>query len=121
MLKVRLTTYNMNFNMNYFKKLFIACVALLSLSCNSQNCSDLQQDFTSYEQAKTSIKSTSFALSDKCNTSKSSWILGAEYYSCDNRNGYFFIMTSKKTYIHKDLPKELWYELETFASYPKDM
>ena len=106
----------MNSNM---KQLLIASITLLSLSCSSQDCSELTKDFTSYEQAKKSINSASFIFSDKCNTSKSSWILGAEYYSCDNQNGYFFIRTKKKTYIHKDLPKEIWKEVKNADSFGK--
>ncbi len=119
MLKVRLIIYNMNSNMKYIKQLLIVSITLLSLSCNSQECSELNKDFTSYEQAKKSINSTNFTFSDKCNTSKSSWILGAEYYSCDNQNGYFFIRTKKKTYIHKDLPKEIWNEFKNADSFGK--
>lgn len=105
--------------MKFTKYLLLCFIALLSISCNSQNCSDLKENFTSYEQAKKSIETTSFTFSDKCNTSKSSWILGTEYYSCDNKNGYFLIRTKKKTYIHKSLPKELWNEFKKAESFGK--
>ena len=92
--------------MKYTKYLLISFISLLSISCNSQNCSDIKNSFTSYEQAKKIISSTNFTFNDNCNTSKSSWIIGAEYYSCDNQDGYFLIKTKKKTYIHKNLGAE---------------
>lgn len=106
--------------MNYIKQLLIASVWLLFSSCNSQNCSDLRKEFTSYEQAKKSISSTSFTFSDKCNTSKSSWILGAEYYSCDGKTGYFIIEAKSKNYIHSGVPIEMWHDFKntnSFGSY----
>ncbi len=107
----------MNFDMKLKKYLLLSLIGLLSISCNSQNCSELKDDFKSYEQAQKSIETTKFKFSDNCNTSKSSWILGAEYYSCDNKTGYFLIETKKKTYIHKDLPKEIWNEFKKADSF----
>lgn len=109
----------MNFDMKLKKYLLLSLIALLSISCNSQNCSELKDDFTSYEQAQKLIETSKFNFSDNCNTSKSSWILGAEYYSCDNKSGYFLIETKKKTYIHKDLPKEIWNEFKKADSFGK--
>jgi len=102
-----------------FIKYFLFVFVFISSSCNSQNCKELEGNFSNYEQAKKSIESTNFTISDKCNTSKSSWILGAEYYSCDKQTGYFFLRTNKKTYIHKDLPKELWNEFKNADSFGK--
>ena len=98
--------------------LFLSFIVLLIVSCSSQDCSELvDENYTSYKQAKRSIKSASFTFYDQCNTSKSSWILGAEYYSCDNEKGYFFIETKKLTYIHKDLPKEIWKKFKEANSF----
>lgn len=103
--------------MNKAFKHFFLIFGLFLISCNSQNCKELEDNFISYEQAKKSIESTSFTFTDKCDTSKSSWILEAKYYSCDKLNGYFFIRTKKKTYIHKGLPKELWNEFKNTDSF----
>jgi hypothetical protein len=81
---------------------------LLFVSCKSQDCSTLSENFKSYESALSIIESTDFNMYEVCDTSKSSWILGADFYSCDRQNGYFLIKTKKKTYIHKDLPIETW-------------
>ncbi len=104
----------------YLRKLFVVVlISAVSISCNSQNCSELKNDFSSYQEANELIRKTEFTFYDECNTSKSSWILNAEYYSCDERTGYFFIKTKSKTYIHKDLPKKLWNEFRNAKSFGK--
>jgi len=106
--------------MNYRKLFVVSLISILSISCNSQNCLELKNDFVSYEDAKELINTTDFTFSDKCNTSKkSSWILNAEYYSCDERMGYFLIKTKNKIYIHKGLPKKLWNEFKSAESFGK--
>ena len=103
---------------NFFKySLFI--FVFISISCDSQNCTELKDDFLSYQEAKELIKVTEFTFSDKCDTNKSSWILNAKYYSCNQRTGYFLVKTKKKTYIHKNIPKELWNEFKDAESFGK--
>lgn len=109
----------MNSDMKPMKYLLLCLFGFLVISCNSQNCSELKENFTSYEKAKKYINNTNFTFSDNCNTSKSSWIKGAEFYSCDNKSGYFLIETKKKTYIHKDLPKEIWNKFKKADSFGK--
>lgn len=101
------------------KYVLLSLIGFLSNSCYLQNCTESKIDFTSYEQAKKTIETTKFTFSDNCNTSKSSWILGAKYYSCDNTNGYFLIETNKKNYIHNNLPKEIWLEFKNSDSFGK--
>lgn len=103
--------------MNKAFKQFFLIFGFFLISCNYQNCKELEEDFTSYENAKKTIESISFTFTDICNTSRSSWILEAKYYSCDRINGYFFIRTKKKTYIHKGLPIILWNEFKNTDSF----
>ena len=105
--------------MKHIKQLLIACIALLVSSCNSPDCAELIEEFTSYAQAEEAISSKTFTFSDECNTSKSSWILGAQYHSCDDQTGYFLVRTMKTTYIYKDLPKEIWREFKNADSFGK--
>lgn len=66
------------------------------------------------------IKSSHFKFSDKCNTSSSSWILNAEYFSCDKETGFLLLTTKTTTYIHQDVPIEIWKEFkraESFGTY----
>jgi len=95
--------------------LFIS--VLLSTSCSGQDCSLINNDFDTYQNALKIIKSSDFKFSDDCNTSKSSWINDAEFFSCDKKTGYLLITTKSKTYIHKDVPIEKWYEFKKATSF----
>ena len=108
-----------NLMMRNFNHILILFFISLFISCNSQNCNDFQDNFTSHEQALNLIKKTNFTFTDKCNTQKSSWISGAEYYSCDIKKGYILITIKNKTYTHKDLPIDLWEDFKNAESFGK--
>jgi hypothetical protein len=74
----------------------------------SQECNKLPASFKSYEQALNLVKSSTFKISQSVNTSKSSWIRSATYYSCDSRKGFLIIKTDDREYIHQDVPIEIW-------------
>lgn len=100
-----------------------AMFLLVSLSCRNTNnevhklnnteeskisCSDLPTQYQSYDEAKSSILQASFQIEDAVNTTKSSWIRGASYYSCDGQSGYFFLSTEKKDYLLQGMPIDVW-------------
>ncbi|WP_377981306.1 KTSC domain-containing protein [Aquirufa esocilacus] len=86
-------------------------------SLGQQDCNKLQSNFNNFNEALSKIKSTKFIFTEKINTSKSSWIRSASYFSCDNKNGYFIIRTDKQIYIHKDLPIRVWNNFKNTNSY----
>ena len=92
-----------------------------SIVSNEVNdCNSLQSNFSSYNEAINIIESIKFTLTDNVNTSNSSWIRGASFYSCDKNFGYFIIKTDKNKYIHKDLPTSVWNSFKkanSFGSY----
>lgn len=101
---------NKSFTSNAINRSFI-----LQLPCNR-----LPQTFKSYNQALTLIKSSKFKISESVNTSKSSWIRGASYYSCDKITGFLIVVTDEKEYIHKNVPLEIWNQFKnanSFGSY----
>lgn len=75
---------------------------------NKTSCRDLPTQYQSYEEAKSSISQASFQIEDAVNTTKSSWIRGASYYSCDGQSGYFLLVTDKKDYLFQGMPLEVW-------------
>lgn len=86
-------------------------------SCNSQNCKQLPEIFSSYQEAITKVKSSTFQTKETANTSESSWIKSAKYYSCDGNTGYFIYTTNRGyEYIHKGVPKEIWEEFKKASS-----
>ncbi|AZI20733.1 KTSC domain-containing protein [Chryseobacterium taklimakanense] len=97
---------------------------LILFSCNQQkqnisDCSEIKTPFKSYSEAKNTVKSVDFKFTDKVDTSKSSWIRSAKYYSCDGNAGYLVYTTDKKEYIHQDVPIRVWEEFKNADSFGK--
>jgi len=84
---------------------------------DKNDCDQLSQKFTSYDQAINLVRSSSFKISETVNTSRSSWIRGAEYYSCDGSTGYFIIETPNRIYIHADMPISVWQQFKNARSF----
>ena len=102
------------------KSIFICFLVFAFFSCSGQPCEKLQQKFSTYSEALSKIERANFSFSDNVNTSKSSWIKNARFYSCNNLDGYFILETSKKNYIFQGLPIEVWEDFknaESFGSY----
>lgn len=83
----------------------------------SNDCANLPKSFGSYDEAVRIIKETHFTFQDNVITASSSWIRGANYYSCDNQIGYFLLYTDKQDYIYKDLPIDVWNGFKTSSSF----
>ena len=94
----------------------IIVLSLFFCSCKSQNCNDLKSEFKNFNEAETLIKKTKFAFTENLNTDKSSWIRSAKFYSCDLKVGFFVYATDKETYVHQNVPIEIWNELKQASS-----
>jgi hypothetical protein len=79
------------------------------LSCHSQNCNKLPEKFATYGQALNIIKGSTFKIEETANTSGSSWLVSAKYYSCNGVIGYLIYATNKgHEYVHKGVPLNIW-------------
>ncbi len=103
----------------FFKVTILSISILLSNSCGRQDCNNLDKTYDSFESAKKIIKSSDFKYSDNCDTSKSSWIYDSEYLSCDGKTGFLIIETKSRTYIHQQVPIEIWNEFKKAKSFGK--
>ena len=73
--------------------------------------------FENYADAIAAVRATSFHYSDKMPTPESSWIAGAEYYSCDGKTGFFILVLDEgREYIHANVPREVWENFKHAAS-----
>ena len=89
-------------------------------SCGGINCTQLPKIYSSYKEAIKTIKSAHFNVHETLNTSKSSWIKEASYYSCDGKVGFFIFKTSKREYIYSGVPVTVWEgfkKAHSFGSY----
>lgn len=100
------------------KKLIYLVASLFIIGCTSKNCDEIPSKFNSYEQAINEIQNSSFEFQETTSRS-SSWINDADYYSCDMKTGFLIIETSKKEYIHKDVPIKVWKEFNNSSSLGK--
>ncbi|MCG2760595.1 MAG: KTSC domain-containing protein [Candidatus Delongbacteria bacterium] len=104
------------------RKFYILFILVFSFSCskdkqNISNCSQITTPYKSYEEANNTVESVDFKYKDEVNTAKSSWIRGAQYYSCDGSTGYLVYQTDKKEYIHQQVPIEVWKEFKNAESF----
>jgi len=106
-------------SMKYLKHFLFVTTLLHSVSCSAQNCKEPQDGFSTYSEVTDFLNSTKFTYTDHCNTSKSSWVVSASYYSCDNKQGFFVFNTKKKTYTHKNVPKSVWLAFKKSDSFGK--
>ena len=91
---------------------------LISISTYGQtDCNLLTGKFSSYREAVSKIENAKFTLKETVNTSRSSWVRSASFYSCDKKFGYFIINTDKHNYIYKNLPVKIWYDFKIATSY----
>ena len=83
-------------------------------------CDQLPTTYSNYNKAISIIKTASFKIKESANTSKSSWIRGATYYSCDGDIGYLIVSTYTGYYIHSGVPIQIWQDFKranSFGSY----
>lgn len=98
-------------NFSCLRFLFLLCPLLFCLSCTAdaqQSCEQLEEKYVDADRMVRLLDQTSFSFSEEFDTSQSSWIKAASFYSCDGAKGYFVLRTSKKVYLYKDVPKDLW-------------
>lgn len=97
--------------LNGFRFLLLVCPFLSLSSCTAdaqQSCEQLKTMNIDADGMVDLLEQTDFAYTERFDTSQSSWIKAASYYSCDGYNGYFVLRTSKKVYLYKDVPKDIW-------------
>ena len=89
------------------KKIITFLIFIIIASCGNK-CDEIPNSFSNYDQAKEIVLSLNYKLTDKADVSGSSWITSAKYFSCDGLSGFFIIETGNRTYIHQDMPCEVW-------------
>jgi len=102
------------------KIFLLASFVILLGSCSGDDCDQLPKSYSSYDDAVKTIKATHFKIQETVNTSKSSWVRGASYYSCGGSSGFFILKTDKQEYLYSGVPVDTWNgfkNAESFGSY----
>jgi KTSC domain len=89
------------------KKIIALLVLFTIVSCGNK-CDEVPIRFSNYDQAKEVVLRLNYKLTDKADVSGSSWISSAKYFSCDGLSGFLVLETGNRTYIHQDMPYEVW-------------
>ncbi|MFZ1790972.1 MAG: KTSC domain-containing protein [Saprospiraceae bacterium] len=97
-------------------RLFVLII-IVFVSCKNNSCEIEHKRFNTYENAVLIVRNSQFEYYDFITTNKSTWIDKAEYYSCDKKIGYLIIEVDSRTYIHKDLPYQIWNDFKTANSF----
>jgi hypothetical protein len=98
---------------------FLSIILLLGAEqiTHGQDCNKLPASFANYAQASQLIKASTFKMHESVNTSKSSWVRGASYYSCDSQKGFLIIKTDNGEYVHQNVPVEVWNAFKKASSF----
>jgi hypothetical protein len=99
------------------KYLFAILSLFIFTTAQSQNCHELPSLFTSQQIALYKVKRSNFSFKESIDTSKSSWISGLSFYSCDKKTGFLIMETKSQKYIHQEVPVLLWEKLKKSSSF----
>lgn len=101
----------------YFIILLLLCFSCSKENLTSSDCTQITASAKTYDEATNIVELTDFKFVDDVDTSSSSWIRSADYYSCDGETGYFIYTTDKKKYIHENLPLDVWNDFKNAESF----
>jgi len=106
--------------MKKLNSLILISFLIFLASCGGINCTQLPKTYSSYKEAIKTVESAHFKIQETINTSKSSWIQQASYYSCDGKVGFFIFKTHSRKYIYSGVPVTAWEgfkKARSFGSY----
>lgn len=100
------------------KCLLILFVLVGVVACNKKtDCHELTGSYTTFVEARKDITKANYPFKKVQATPESSWIKRIEFYSCDQKQGYLIIYTTRsEEYIHANVPVKVWEELSTSTS-----
>lgn len=72
------------------------------------DCQELPDSFDDLQSALTAIKSSRFYYEQKIKTTRKNGLMGANYYSCDFKNGYLIIRFDNVEQLYPQVEMALW-------------
>lgn len=107
------------------KSLLIAFILAISYNFSiaqkaifkNNSCDSIPKTFKNYKEATRTIESANFIYNDTADTSKSSWIWTARYYSCPGIVSFMIIETKSQDYIYQNVPLTLWQDFKKASSF----
>jgi len=96
---------------NYIIKIIFILIFFLGLNNKTE--------FSSYEEAQTWVITNPNFTKDTVDTTKSSWIREAEYYTDGSYSGYLILNMRGKEYIWEGVPLNVWEGIKQADSFGK--
>jgi len=90
---------------------------MLLSGCYGHNCKSPSNSFQSPAKAISIVDKQNLVLKKVIDTSKSSWISGLSFYSCDKTTGFLIMETKSQKYTHQEVPVLLWEKLKNLPSF----
>ncbi len=100
------------------KALLIIFTTVSLIACkNKTDCTELSGTYSTFVEARKDITKANYPIKKIQSTPESSWIKRIEFYSCDEKEGYLIIYTTRaEEYIHAHVPINVWEEFSTSKS-----
>src|SRR5690606_3122490 len=88
------------------------------LACKGKtDCQELSGTYSTFVEARKEITKANYPIKKIQSTPESSWIKRIEFYSCNEKEGYLIIYTTRaEEYIHAHVPFANWEEFSTAKS-----
>jgi hypothetical protein len=83
----------------------------------SQDVCNSKVRFKSYAEALYIIENSNYVFKDYVNTYRSSFINGAQYYSCNRNTGFLIIQIRYSKYVHCNVPYNIWIGFKGASSF----
>ena len=95
---------------------FMLFIVHFTLNAFTENCAVSSFKWKSEKEALNKLEKIKFLVSESFINESESWLLSANYYSCDGKNGYLVIRCQKKYYLHSSVPMVVWTDLKNARS-----
>jgi len=104
--------------MVYKHRLLLSSAYILIFTATYLYASE-RPDFDSYEEAIIWVRANDNFTKDSVDTSKSSWIRAAEYYTDGSGYGFLILNMKGKEYIWEGVPIDIWAGFKNADSFGK--
>lgn len=88
----------------------------LYLNAQINGCLHTKTNWDSAKDAIVAIENTSFRTSEAITDIHDSWLKSANYYSCNSDFGFLIVRGEKKTFVHQNVPVDVWLSLKSANS-----
>ena len=98
--------------MEKFVFLIILFFAGLYLDAHEDGYDQIQGNWKSEKEAVKYIENNTFLSSESVIPDENSWMTSAHFYTYNQKSGYLIIKSKKKTFVHQEVPIEIWNALK---------